>query len=66
MLDLPEEYGLRLAKPITTPVDYNQKLSRAKEEESLQDGTIYKQLVGKLVNLTFTRSNIAYALHMLS
>ncbi|XP_017978303.1 PREDICTED: uncharacterized mitochondrial protein AtMg00810-like [Theobroma cacao] len=65
-LDLLEEHGLLGAKPVSTPIDYNQKLVKAQDEEKLINSTNYRQLVGKLLYLTFSRLDIAYAVQVLS
>ncbi|XP_017974435.1 PREDICTED: uncharacterized mitochondrial protein AtMg00810 [Theobroma cacao] len=60
-LDLLEEHGLLSAKPVSTPIDYNKKLVKAQDEEKLINPTDYRQLVGKLLYLTFSRLDITYA-----
>ncbi|EOY02442.1 Uncharacterized protein TCM_016911 [Theobroma cacao] len=65
-LDLLEEHGLLGAKPVSIPIDYNQKLVKAQDEEKLINPTDYKQLVGKLLYLTFSRLDIAYAVQVIS
>ncbi|XP_017972747.1 PREDICTED: uncharacterized mitochondrial protein AtMg00810-like [Theobroma cacao] len=66
ILDLLEEHGLLGSKPVSTPIDYNYKLSKTKDGQELHDATKYKQLVGKLLYLTFTRPDISYAVQVLS
>lgn len=61
-LDLLEEQGLLEAKPVSTPIDYNHKLAKSKDEDKLTDPTSYRQLVGKLLYLTFSRPDITYAM----
>ncbi|EOY26809.1 Cysteine-rich RLK (RECEPTOR-like protein kinase) 8 [Theobroma cacao] len=65
-LDLLEEHGLLGAKPVSTPIDYNQKLVKAQDEEKLINSIDYRQLVKKLLYLTFSRPDIAYAVQVLS
>ncbi|EOY13312.1 Cysteine-rich RLK (RECEPTOR-like protein kinase) 8, putative [Theobroma cacao] len=66
ILDLLEEHGLLGTKPVSTPIDYNHKLSKTKDGQKLHDATKYRQLVGKLLYLTFTRPDISYAVQVLS
>ncbi|EOY31285.1 Cysteine-rich RLK (RECEPTOR-like protein kinase) 8 [Theobroma cacao] len=65
-LDLINEYGLPGAKPLATPTEYNNKLSKDNGGTILTDSTMYGQLVGKLLYLTFTRPDIAYSVQVLS
>ncbi|EOY01844.1 Cysteine-rich RLK (RECEPTOR-like protein kinase) 8, putative [Theobroma cacao] len=60
-LDLLEEQGLLGAKLVSTPIDSNHKLAKSNDEDKLTDATSYRQLVGKLLYLTFSRPDIAYA-----
>lgn len=48
-LDLVEKHGMLEAKPISTLIDYNQKLQRAHDDETLSNPTIYRQLISKLL-----------------
>ncbi|XP_021299420.1 uncharacterized protein LOC110428069 [Herrania umbratica] len=66
VLDVLENQGLLRCKPMSTPIDYNHKLSKAEEEEQLTNPTSYRQLIGKLLYLTFTRPEISYAVQVLS
>ncbi|XP_017974611.1 PREDICTED: uncharacterized mitochondrial protein AtMg00810-like [Theobroma cacao] len=65
-LDLLEENGLLGAKPVSTLIDYNHKLCKVKDGEILSDPTSYRQLIGKLIYLTFSRPDICYAVQVLS
>lgn len=47
------------------PMDQNLKLSKS-GGSLLPHPTVYRRLIGKLVYLTLTRSNIVYAVHRLS
>lgn len=64
--DLLAEYGVLGCKPITTPIDYNHRLNKATDTDQLANATNYRQLVGKLLYLTFSRPDISYAVHILS
>ncbi|XP_017982421.1 PREDICTED: uncharacterized mitochondrial protein AtMg00810-like [Theobroma cacao] len=66
VLDMLEEYSLLGAKPVSTPMDYNYKLQKSTKDYRLKDLTIYRQLVGKLLYLTFTRPDVCYAVQVLS
>lgn len=63
--DLLERFGMLDCKPISTPIEVNARL-RATEGKDLQDGTMYRQLVGSLIYLTLTRPDIAYAVGIVS
>ncbi|EOY31822.1 Cysteine-rich RLK (RECEPTOR-like protein kinase) 8 [Theobroma cacao] len=65
-LDLLEEHGLLGAKPASTPIDYNVKLRKISKEEEIADLAKYKQLVGKLLYITFTRLDISNAVQTLA
>lgn len=41
-------------------------MSKAADEDQLKESTMYGQIVGKLLYLTFTRPNISYVIHILS
>lgn len=56
--------GMRDCKPISTPVDLNAKL-KADEGERIPDPTQYRKLAGAVQYLTFTRPDIAYAIHQI-
>ncbi|WRX29369.1 Reverse transcriptase [Theobroma cacao] len=60
-LYLLEEHGLLGTKPASTPIDYNHKLVKSSDEDKLIDATSYRQLIGKLLYLTFSRPDITYA-----
>ncbi|XP_017974500.1 PREDICTED: uncharacterized mitochondrial protein AtMg00810-like [Theobroma cacao] len=65
-LDILTEYGLLGSKPVSTPIEYHHKLTKATDEEQLKDSTMYRQLVGRLLYLTFTRPDTSYTVHILS
>ena len=64
-LDLLEEYGFLGVKPNSIPIEVGHKLVH-QEENLLNYPTTYRQLVGKLMYLTITRSDISYSVHMLT
>lgn len=64
-LQLFTESGLLGCKPLTTPMDINLKLSQD-DGDLLPDSSLYRKLVGKLLYLTITRSDLAYSVNKLS
>lgn len=54
------------AKPASTLIDYNTKLNKANTEKETTDPIRYRQLIGKLLYLTFTRPDISYAVQTLA
>jgi hypothetical protein len=62
MLDILDRAGMAACKPCATPVDTNPKMS-ATSGHPLQraEATDFRSLAGALQYLTFTRSDIAYA-----
>lgn len=67
-LELIAEAGLGNAKPYMTPLDCTQKLTSAEfEPDALYEYVSkYQRLVGKLLYLTLTRPDIAFAVQLLS
>ncbi|XP_049406420.1 uncharacterized mitochondrial protein AtMg00810-like [Solanum stenotomum] len=76
-LDLVSDFGLAGTKPISTPLEVNQRFTSqdfdmscesqdAHEDVILSDPTGYQKLVGKLLYLTMTRPDISYAVQNLS
>ncbi|CAL5363984.1 unnamed protein product [Camellia sinensis] len=57
--------GLTDTKVSDTPIELNVKLNST-DGAPLDDLTLYREFVGCLVYLTVTRSNLAYAVHMVS
>ncbi|XP_058008213.1 uncharacterized mitochondrial protein AtMg00810-like [Hevea brasiliensis] len=64
ILDLLEETGMLGCKPAESPIKANHKL-QAGVEKSVDLGR-YQKLVGKLIYLSHTRSDIAYAVGLVS
>nr|XP_016510818.1 PREDICTED: uncharacterized mitochondrial protein AtMg00810-like [Nicotiana tabacum] len=75
--ELISETSLSGAKPISTPMELNQKLTtveydlsfrkgNATADEVLRDPGVYQRLVGKLLYLTMTRLDISFVVQVLS
>ncbi|XP_072056225.1 uncharacterized mitochondrial protein AtMg00810-like [Arachis hypogaea] len=65
ILDLLAETGMVDCKPADTPMQVNHGL-RLEEDSKLVDKERYQRLVGKLIYLSHTRPDIAYALGVVS
>ncbi|GKD13118.1 putative RNA-directed DNA polymerase [Tanacetum coccineum] len=65
ILDLLAEIGMINCKPADTPMMVNQKLFMEKKAK-LADKNMYQRLVGKLIYLSHTRPDIAYAVRVVS
>ena len=65
ILDLLEETGLLGCKAAETPMEPNLKLQQA-EAENMVDKGRYQRLVGRLIYLSHTRPDIAFAVSMVS
>ena len=63
--DLLSRAGLTDSKTIDTPVELNAHLTSS-GGKPLSNPSLYKRLVGSLVYLTITRSDISYAVHQVS
>ncbi|GKD06824.1 ribonuclease H-like domain-containing protein [Tanacetum coccineum] len=66
--DMGFEYGFLACKPVATPLQQNVVLSYEESESDkfLSNMTEYKKVVGKLIYLSITRSDISYVVHCLS
>nr|GFB09341.1 putative ribonuclease H-like domain-containing protein [Tanacetum cinerariifolium] len=65
VLDLLAETGMIDCKPVDTPMMVNQKLYM-EEKAKLADKGRYQRIVGKLIYLSHTRPDIAYAVGVVS
>ncbi|XP_019051981.1 PREDICTED: uncharacterized protein LOC109114181 [Nelumbo nucifera] len=65
VLDLQEETGMMGSKPANTPIELNHCLQEPIGED-YPDKKRYQKLVGKLIYLSLTRPDIAYAVHVVS
>ena len=74
-LELISDMGLAGAKPVSTPMELNQKLTTVEfdantpstcPDETLKDPTGYQRLIGRLLYLTTTRPDISFAVQCLS
>ena len=74
ILELIAEAGLTGAKPASTPMETNLRLTSLEHDQAnvystdvvLHDITSYQRLVGKLLYATITRPDISYAVQTLS
>ena len=65
MLDLLKETRRIDCKPAETPMDSTCKLGTIKDNAQI-DRYMYQQLVGKLIYLSHTRSDISFSISMVS
>ncbi|RVW85208.1 Retrovirus-related Pol polyprotein from transposon RE1 [Vitis vinifera] len=65
ILDLLKETGMSGCRPADTPIDPNQKLGDT-NDGNLVNTTRYQKLVGKLIYLSHTRPDIAFAVSIVS
>lgn len=63
-LDIIAETGLLGSKPSPVPMELNHKLAKA--DGPLANAQQYRRLVGRLIYLTNTRSDLSYAVHILT
>ncbi|GJV09779.1 ribonuclease H-like domain-containing protein [Tanacetum coccineum] len=68
VLDLLSEYGMLACKPAKTPLMSKLVISNKASDKDhlLENITDYQKLIGKLIYLINTRSNISYDVHCLS
>lgn len=62
-LELLSDFGLLGCKPLSTPIEQNLSIntSEAEKDKPLLNITEYQKIMGKLIYLTLTRSDISYA-----
>lgn len=65
ILDLLKETGMSGCRPADTPINPNQKLGDTKDGNPVNT-TRYQKLVGKLIYLSHTRPDIAFAVSIVS
>jgi len=65
MLSILEDCGMLACKPSSIPMEANNKLT-ANSGTKLVDPGSYRRLVGRLLYLTISRSDICYCVHKLS
>ena len=65
VIDLLKETSKIACKPASTPIDSNHRLGEAKEDIAVYK-EMYKPLVGRLIYLSHTRPDIAYAVSVIS
>ena len=65
VIDLLKETGKTACKPASTPIDQNLRLGEA-EKDATVDKEMYQCLVGRLIYLSHTRPDIAYAVSVIS
>uniref|UniRef100_A0A3Q7IW65 CCHC-type domain-containing protein n=1 Tax=Solanum lycopersicum TaxID=4081 RepID=A0A3Q7IW65_SOLLC len=69
-----QETGLSGAKTVSTPLEFNEKLTSVvfdqytggSDDAELEDVTSYQRLIGKLLCLTITRPDICFSVQVLS
>jgi hypothetical protein len=64
-LDILSDSGMLASKPVATPMEQNLKMSQS-TGDLLDDPSIYRRLVGRLLYLTVTRLDISYSVQKLS
>ncbi|XP_026432274.1 uncharacterized protein LOC113329635 [Papaver somniferum] len=64
-LDILKETGLLGSKPASIPMEENHKLALA-SDKLMSEPARFRRLVGKLIYLTITRTELSYSVHILS
>ncbi|TXG48166.1 hypothetical protein EZV62_027460 [Acer yangbiense] len=64
-LQLVDDMGYLGCKPVKTPMEPNMKLSQ-EDGELLDDLTVYRRMIGKLLYLTITRPDLTFSVNQLS
>jgi len=65
VLDLLSDNGMLASRPASTPMDYHTHL-HSTSRTPLTDPSVYRRLIGRLIYLTTTRSDIAFLVQHLS
>ena len=65
VLDLLRDTGMLNCEPIKSPMEQNHGLEECKDQISANEGR-YQRLVGRLIYLSHTRPDIAYAVSVVS
>ncbi|KAL2325560.1 hypothetical protein Fmac_024618 [Flemingia macrophylla] len=65
ILDILSDTGMLACCPVSTPMDSSNRLS-ASSGTPLEDPSVYRQLIGRLIYLTNTRPDIAYVVQHIS
>ncbi|CAM8950535.1 unnamed protein product [Rhodiola kirilowii] len=65
VLDILEDHSFTDSKPVRTPLEIKHGLSLS-ITSPITDPTVYRKLVGRLIYLTITRPDLAFAVHTLS
>ncbi|CAM8927895.1 unnamed protein product [Rhodiola kirilowii] len=65
VLDILEDQNFTDSKPVQTPVETKHGHCKS-TSPAITDPTMYRKLVGKLIYLTITRPDLAFAVHTLS
>eukprot|EP01018_Ginkgo_biloba_P011806 Gb_29540 [translate_table: standard] len=63
--DILQKYNMSDCKPLATSIDVGVKMNLNEGSKSVNT-TLYQQLIGSLIYLTFTRPDIAYAVSLVS
>ncbi|XP_070014697.1 uncharacterized mitochondrial protein AtMg00810-like [Nicotiana sylvestris] len=74
VLELISDIGLSGAKPVITPMETNLRLTTVEFDKAtdimgdvaMQDPTLYRKLIGKLMYVTITRPDISYVIQTLN